>query len=106
MKSKFSLSALCIAAVLFSSVVVTTAQGPQPMSVQTAHSTSSGQALGTGFTYQGQLNTGNGPVNGACDFQFGLYDALNGGAQLSATQAVNSVFSVTLRRGPRRWSSC
>jgi hypothetical protein len=80
--------------------------------VQTAHSTSSGQALGTGFTYQGQLNTGNGPVNGACDFQFGLHDALNGGAQLGSTQSVNSVsvsnsvFSVTLRRGPRRWSSC
>jgi hypothetical protein len=83
MQHKFFLSALCIAAVLFSSVVVTTAQGPQPLRVQTA--------LGTGFTYQGQLSSSSGPINGACDFQFGLHDALNGGAQLGSTQTVNSV---------------
>jgi hypothetical protein len=48
-------------------------------------------SLGTGFTYQGRLTTASGPVDGNCDFQFGLWDALAGGAQLGVTQTVSSL---------------
>jgi hypothetical protein len=50
-------------------------------------------AVNSTFTYQGKLkdkNTGN-PVNGACDFQFTLWDASTGGAQQGAQQNVNAV---------------
>lgn len=47
------------------------------------------QALaGTGFTYQGQLKNATGPVNGACDFQFSLWDAVSAGTQVGATQSI------------------
>jgi hypothetical protein len=39
-------------------------------------------ALGTAFTYQGKLSDGGSPANGAYDFQFILYDAAVGGAQV------------------------
>ena len=44
-------------------------------------------ALGTAFTYQGQLRSGGSPVNGNCDFQFSLWDAVSGGTQIGATQS-------------------
>jgi hypothetical protein len=44
------------------------------------------EPLGPGFTYQGQLALNGQPVNAACDFQFGLYDAAAGGNQLGLTQ--------------------
>jgi hypothetical protein len=59
-------------------------------------------AVGSGFTYQGQLKSSNNPVNGTCDFQFSLYDAVSGGAQVGATQTIpavnvaNGVFTVVL----------
>ncbi len=40
--------------------------------------------LGTAFTYQGRLTDGGGPAEGAYDFQFILYDALVGGAQVGS----------------------
>jgi hypothetical protein len=58
--------------------------------------------VGSGFTYQGQLKSSNNPVNGTCDFQFSLYDAVSGGAQVGTTQTipavsvVNGVFTVVL----------
>ncbi len=48
-------------------------------------------ALGTAFTYQGQLKSGGMPVNGNCDFQFGLWDAASGGAQIGAAQTKTSI---------------
>jgi hypothetical protein len=45
----------------------------------------------TEFTYQGSLNTSGTPANGNHDFQFVLFDAATGGAQLSATLAFNNV---------------
>jgi len=48
-------------------------------------------ALGTGFTFQGQLTTGAGPVTSTCDFQFGLYDAASLGSQVGVTQTVSAV---------------
>jgi hypothetical protein len=46
---------------------------------------------GSGFTYQGQLNTGSGPANGQYDFQFLLFDALTGGTQVGTTQTSTNV---------------
>jgi hypothetical protein len=52
----------------------------------------SGQApLSTSFTYQGQLKQGGSPVSGTCDFQFSLWDAASGGAQIVTTQTATSV---------------
>ncbi len=62
------------------------AQEPQPpgdVSIQAA--------LGTGFTYQGQLKQSGNPVNGTCDLQFSLYDAASGGTQVGTTQSKTSV---------------
>lgn len=36
-------------------------------------------ALGTGFTYQGKLSDGDGPVDDICDLTFELYDAAGSG---------------------------
>lgn len=47
--------------------------------------------LGTVFTYQGQLRQNGNPVNSNCDFEFRLYDALSGGAQIGNTQASSNV---------------
>jgi hypothetical protein len=63
-------------------------------------------ALGTAFTYQGQLQQNGQPVTGTCDVQFGLFDALSGGNPVgSSPQTVTSVavtgglFTVTLDFG-------
>jgi len=40
------------------------------------------------FTYQGLLKNSGNPVNGACDLQFGLYDASTSGVQIGVTQTV------------------
>lgn len=48
--------------------------------------------LGTGFTYQGQLQDGAVPTTAtSCDFQFSLYDALSGGAQIGTMQTASGV---------------
>jgi trimeric autotransporter adhesin len=47
--------------------------------------------LGTGFTYQGQLQSGGAPYSGACDLRFGLWDALSGGAQIGTAQTRSNV---------------
>ncbi len=68
MKSKAFLLMLILALlVALLSVSGVTAQGPQPQGVRAA--------LGTAFTYQGQLKSGGNPVNGSCDFRFALFDA-------------------------------
>ncbi|MFH1107916.1 MAG: hypothetical protein V1790_01775 [Planctomycetota bacterium] len=61
--------------------------------------------LTTAFTYQGQLKQGGVPLNGTADFQFSLWDAASGGAQIGATLPMNAVlianglFSVDLDFG-------
>jgi hypothetical protein len=44
-----------------------------------------------GFTYQGRLTDGGIPANGNYDLQFTLFDSLNGGAQVGATQTIPTV---------------
>ncbi len=51
--------------------------------------------LGTGFTYQGQLNSDGTPYSGTCDFQFGLYDA----ATIGTAVGELTVTSVTVSEG-------
>ncbi len=46
---------------------------------------------GTAITYQGQLKSGGASVNGACDFQFTLHDALALGARIGTTQTVSAI---------------
>ena len=48
-------------------------------------------ALGSAFTYQGQLNQDGTPVTGMCDFQFSLWKAASGGAQIGTPQSVNNI---------------
>jgi hypothetical protein len=48
-------------------------------------------AMGTAFTYQGQLRKSGAPVTGSCNFQFSLFDAASGGAQIGATQTKSGV---------------
>ncbi|HEX2836854.1 MAG TPA: hypothetical protein VHN77_01870 [Phycisphaerales bacterium] len=49
------------------------------------------QALTTAFTYQGELQNGGTPVDGAHDLRFRLYDALASGTQLGTTLCVDNV---------------
>jgi hypothetical protein len=49
-------------------------------------------ALGTGFTYQGQLrDSGGEPVDSTCDLTFSLWGSLSGGTQIGADSAVAGV---------------
>lgn len=65
------------------------AQQPQPAQREAAqpHQVAGVQAaLGTAFTWQGQLKKNGSPVNGACDMQFSLWNAETGGSQTGSTQ--------------------
>ncbi len=75
--------------------------------------------VGSGFTYQGKLHENALPVDLDCDFEFELYDAVSGGAQIGAVDTQSNVpvadglFTVTLNsadafganpfRGEARW---
>jgi len=47
--------------------------------------------LTTAFTYQGLLQDGGSPANGAYDLQFKLFDAASGGVQVGSTLTQNDV---------------
>ena len=49
------------------------------------------QAQTTAFNYQGSLNSGGSPASGSHDFEFALFDAPVGGAQLGSTLTQNGV---------------
>jgi hypothetical protein len=58
-------------------------------------------AVGTGFTFQGQLKNAGASVNGNCDMTFRLYDAAATGTQIGSTITAtvpvsNSLFTVML----------
>ena len=69
----------------------------------------------TAFTYQGQLKQAGIPLNGMVDFQFSLWDAATGGAQIGTIVPVNVVnvadglftvmldFGATAFSGDARW---
>ena len=62
-------------------------------------------AFGSSFSYQGQLRMNNAPLSADCDFQFRLFDALDGGNQVgplvlrSAVTVHNGLFNVELDFG-------
>jgi predicted secreted protein len=58
-------------------------------------------AVGSGFTFQGQLKNAGATVNGSCAMTFRLYDAAAAGAQIGSTITAtvpvsNSLFTVML----------
>jgi hypothetical protein len=81
------LSIAMVVAMLLGLVGVAMAQGPDPQVPAEPQA-----ALGTAFTYQGQLKNASGPINGTCDFQFSLWDALLGPfGQIGTTQLKTGV---------------
>lgn len=78
-------------------VVVLTALNAQATWAQTP--------LGTEFTFQGQLQAAGGSGVSTADFQCALFDSLNGGTQIGATEVKNNValsngnFTLTLEFG-------
>ncbi len=63
-------------------------------------------AQGTAFTYQGRLNTTNGPASGTYNLAFSLFNTNAGGTAIagpvtnSATAVTNGLFTVTIDFGP------
>ncbi len=61
--------------------------------------------VGTGFTYQGELQQSGSPASGKFDFRFRLFDAATGGSQVGSTvtkddvQVTNGRFTVELDFG-------
>jgi len=117
MKSKWTLLGSILAVLLLALAVgLARAQEPQP-----PDGVGPQAALGTAFTYQGQLKKAGNPVNGTCDFQFSLWDAAGsgspptGGNQIGSTQTKtgvsvsNGLFTVQLDfgadafQGDARW---
>ena len=70
---------LLVCGVLLTVAGSVAAQGPDPQGELGARA-----ALGTAFTYQGQLKQNGDPVNETCDFRFTLYDAAAGGSQVGS----------------------
>ncbi len=68
---------LCVATVVIGSLLASVHPAP---------------AQGTLFTYQGRLQTTNGPANGTYDLTFGLYNAATGGSQFGSTVQTNGNF--------------
>ncbi len=71
-------------------------------------------ALGSGFTYQGQLLSNGEPFSGSCDFHFNLYDAVGMGTALTelsmtdvpvseGTFTVQLDFGTAFFNGDSRW---
>ena len=79
-----------------------TPPGNEPVRVAASASPQAVAALANkAFTYQGMLRLGGQPVNGNCDLQFSLWNALTAGTQLGGTQTVtssvaNGLFTVLL----------
>jgi hypothetical protein len=63
-----------------------------PLALALLAGSANAQALGTQFTYQGQLNVGGVPaVGGTADLRFRVYDAAAGGLQQGATLVANNI---------------
>ncbi len=66
------------------------------------------EAIGTSFTYQGDVREGGTPVSGDCDFEFTLWDAAAGGMQIGPTltptvTVTDGVFTADLDFGVDRF---
>ncbi len=101
MKNKRTFIGCLLAALLLALAVGPgLAQGPQPPLLdEEVGLQAAAVPLGTGFTYQGQLQGNGNPVDGSCDFQFSLYDAATGGTPIgtqtrAAVPVSNGYFTV------------
>ena len=100
MKNKSVVFGLVALAILFVLTVgLTRAQEPQP-----PQGTASPESpLGSAFTYQGRLQKGGAPFDGACDMAFRLYDAASAGNELGAITSTvpisGGLFTVNLDFG-------
>jgi hypothetical protein len=117
MKSKWTVVGSIVALLLLALAVgLARAQGPQPPGegLQPQGGVGIQAALGTAFTYQGQLKKAGNPVNGTCDFQFSLYGADSGGSPIgvqttTGITVTNGLFTVQLDfgadafQGDARW---
>jgi hypothetical protein len=83
MKTKLFVTSLIVLLGIGLSVAIVSAQGPAPRKPSAA--------MGTAFTYQGQLKKSGAPVSSTCTFTFGLWDAASGGTQLGSNQTVGGV---------------
>ena len=104
------ITALALGALVVTAGVVV-ARGPGSPSVATLAQS----AVGKGFTYQGRLDEGGNPANGAFDLRFVLFDADVGGVQVGGIVALedvavaNGLFTARLDfgdgafRGDARW---
>jgi hypothetical protein len=66
------------------------AQDTDPGTPATDSAAPAAQVAGTAFTFQGQLKKNGGAFNGACSFQFTLFDAATGGLQVDTPRMVNA----------------
>jgi hypothetical protein len=72
--------------------------------------TSHAQAVGTAVTYQGELRAAGAPASAPHDFEFRLFNAASGGAQVGPTVIANGVpvsnglFAVPLDFGPGQFA--
>jgi hypothetical protein len=69
---------------------VTQAQAPEPPAAAP-----DAMSVTNDFTYQGQLKANGAPVNGACDFEFTVWDAATGGGQPDPAPAPRNGVQVT-----------
>jgi hypothetical protein len=90
--SSLAVCGVLVVAIVAASSASVGAQGDQPLAPAAASQPDAAAAqIGTAFTYQGQLKKGGSAFNGACSFEFKLFDAETGGAQRGSTVAVNNV---------------
>lgn len=72
-------------ALLFATMLLFSALSAQAAGYGSPAPAGAAAALGSAFTYQGQLKATGGPLNGLCAFQFGLYDDPLAGNQIGQT---------------------
>ncbi len=93
MNTRVVLPAFFVFGLLLITVTITMAQSSNPPVIDPAKLSITGapSALGSVIGYQGQLLLSGEPVNGACNFQFSLWNAQSGPSQIGSTQSRSSI---------------
>ena len=104
MKTQFGLVTLLIGLIL-AMIGISSAGGARDLRAPVVPAA----AVGSGFTYQGELKNANGPVNATCAFRFALYDTVSGGTQVGPTlnqsiPVVDGLFTAQLDFGAGAFS--